>query len=376
MIEVKKVESKRQMRKFVTFPLKLYKGNKYYVPSFFDDELKLFNKKKNVYSEYSDSYFYLAYKDGKIAGRIGAIVNYACIKKTGQRNLRFTRFDVIDDFEVAKALFETVESLAKALEMTGVHGPWGYNDIDKEGMLIKGFYYIATFGTMYNYDYYPKFIEKLGYEKETEWLERRITLKEWPGKKSEQLAEYMLKRHNLRDVADGSMKMSKVLNLYGEKVFKLLDICYKDLDGVVPLTQNFVKYILAQLKLVFNQRYISVIINKDDEVVGLGAGVRSFAEAMNKCKGKVLPFGLFRILHSLKHSDTIEFLLVGIHPDYQKTGLLALVFSKIQENLVEDGIKYGETNCTLEDNADINSVWEGYPHIKHKRRRCYIKKII
>lgn len=375
MVEIRQVKTKLQMRKFVGFPLKLYKDSKFYVPSFFSDEVKLISKKKNVYSEYSDSYFFLAYKDGKIAGRIGAIVNYASIKKTGEKNLRFTRFDVIDDFEVAEALFNTVENLAKDLGLAAVHGPWGYNDLDKEGMLIKGFDYLATYGTLYNYEYYPKFIEKLGYTKECEWLERLLTIRDIDARTKE-LGMLSLKRYKLKEVAQDDVKLSKLFDKYGQKVFDLLDLCYKDLDGVVPFTENFVKSLLAQLKLVLEAKYISIIVDENDEVVGMGAAVRSFAGALNKCGGKLLPFGVFKILHALKHGELMELLIVGVHPDYQTRGLMAWILNKIQSNMYRDGIRLAETNCTLEDNAPINNIWDKYEHIKHKRRRCYIKKIV
>ena len=375
MIEVVPVSSKKQMHKFVSFPLKLYKESKFYVPSFFGEELKLYDKDKNVHTEYSDSYFFLAYKDGKITGRIGAIVNYADIKKTGKKQLRFTRFDVINDYEVAKALFDTIEDLAKSLNFTAVHGPWGYNDLDKEGMLTEGFDYIATYATIYNYDYYPHFMEKLGYKKEVEWIERLVTVPDEVDKKEKEFGDMILRRYKLREAVDEDIKISKLLDEYGPKVFELLDICYKDLHGVVPLTKGYISDLLSQLKLVLSPRYISVIVDEKDDVVGFGVSVRSFAKALNECKGKFNPLGILKILKSLKHSDVIELLIVGVHPDYQNKGILPLVFSRLQNNYVRDGIKYAETNCTLEDNIPINNVWDKFPHVKHKRRKCFIKEI-
>lgn len=372
MIIVKEVTSKKMMRDFCNFPLELFKNNKNYCPPFFSDEMKLYDpNKKWVYSEYCDYKIFLAYKDGKVAGRIIALINNAYIEKIGERCARFTRFDVIDDFEVTKALFDTAIAYFKQNGIVSVQGPMGFNDLDREGLLVEGFDYPQAYGGSYNYPYYQEHLEKLGFTKEADWIERRITLPREPLKKLETVSALVAKRYNLTELTDTKLSIRQIISRYADDIFDLIDLCYANLHGVVPLTERARKLIASQLTVILDKKYLSLVRSPDGKLIGFGVLYPAIWNAMNKCKGKLFPTGVFRLLHALKQHEYVEFALIAVHPDWQKHAVTALIMNKILKELIKDGVIYAETNATLEDNYMINNVWDNYEHIKHKRKRCY-----
>lgn len=371
MIEIKEVKTKSDKRKFVDFPTKLYKGCDQYVHPLRMDELNLFSH-KNVSYEDCDTIGFLAYKDGKLAGRIAGIEQRIYNEKVHEKRIRFTRFDCINDVEVAKALFNAVEEWAKSKGMDIVHGPLGFNDLDREGMLIEGFDELATFEEQYNYPYYPELMEKCGYGKEVDWLEYKIfpTYGERE-KRVEELAEKVLKRYNLRMVKEKSKK--KFIEKYKKGVFEVIDEAYGDLHGVVPYTDKLRDQIINQFKMFISLKYMVTIVNEKDEVVAFGFAIPSLSRAVQKCKGRLTPCGIARLLYAVNHPKILDFALIGIRKSYLNKGLPAIVLNYIMKHLDEFGVEYCETNLNLEYNIPIQNQWKNFDHVQHKRRRCYIK---
>lgn len=371
MIEIKEVKTKRDKRKFVDFPTKLYKGCKEYVHPLRMDELNLFSE-KNVSYEDCDTIYFLAYKDGKIVGRIAGIEQKIYNAKVNEKRIRFTRFDCINDEEVAKALFNAVENWARSKGMDIVHGPLGFNDLDREGMLIDGFDELATFEEQYNYSYYPELMEKCGYVKEVDWVEFKIfpTYGERE-KRVEKIADKVLKRYNLKIATDKNKR--RFIERYKKGIFEVIDEAYGDLHGVVPYTDKLRDQIINQFKMFISLKYIVTIVNEKDEVVAFGFGIPSLSKAVQKSKGRLTPFGIIRLLHAVKHPKILDFALIGIRKNYLNKGLPAIVLNYIMKKLPEFGIEHCETNLNLEYNIPIQNQWKNFDHVQHKRRRCYIK---
>jgi len=377
MINIVEVTNKKLMKKFVDYPLSLYKDNPYYCPSFFSDEYKLFFPEKCVYSDSTKSKFFLAYKGDEIVGRIAGIIVYPYIKKTGRKVLRFSRFDLIDDAEVAKALLGAVEGFAKQEGLNEIQGPMGYNDTDREGLLIEGFDKISTFAENYSYDYYPKHLESNGFKKEIDWLEYKISIPEKPSEKIEKISALVAKRFKLRDITkDENMTVSKLIKNYDNQIFNVLNKAYEPLHGTIPLEGKVVKEILGLFKIFLIKDFISVIVNEKNEVIAFGAVLSSIVKEIIRCKGKITPKSIFRLLKLKKHPKTVEFALIAILPEYQNKGINAMIMNKIQKGLIKKGIKYAETNLELETNSSVISLWQGMDKEFVKRRRCYLKSIL
>jgi GNAT superfamily N-acetyltransferase len=375
MVEIQEVLTRKQRAQFVDFPTKLYKNCEYYVHPLRVDEMKLFNRKKNEIYKDCDAVYYLALRDGKVVGRIAGILQNAYNKKTNEKRVRFSRFDSINDEEVAKALFNAVEKWAKDKGMEIIHGPLGFNDLDREGLLIQGFDYDSTFEEQYNYDYYPTLIEKCGYGKEIDWLEYRIFPPKEINERVKKLSEAVLKRFKLRIAKEKSKK--KYIEKYKKGIFDVLDEAYSSLYGVVPLTDKLRDQIISQFRLFIKLDYIITIVDENDEIAAFGFAIPSLSEAVRKSKGRYLPFGFIRMLCAVKgkKNKRADLGLIGVRDKYQNKGLPAVVMSGIIERMVKEKFEYCETNLMLEDNLRIQQTWDNFDHIQHKRRRSYVKKI-
>lgn len=268
MIEIKKVATASQRRAFASFPLKLYRKNEHYAPLFYRDEKALLKEKTNIYSDYARSTFFLAYDEsGKAVGRVGAIINYADIKKTGVKSVRFTRLDAVDDREVFAALMGAVEEFALSEGIRIVHGPLGYNDMDKEGLLIEGFEYDETYGGVYNYPYYLPHLEALGYGKEFDWIERKILVGDKVDERYSRMAEVVAKRYELRELISNDMKTGEIIGAYADQIFQLVDEAYRKLHGTVPFTEKAKQAMISGLRIIVKARYISCIADRDGKMV-------------------------------------------------------------------------------------------------------------
>ena len=374
MVRVIEVKTRKQKRQFVNFPSELYKDSPYYVHPLIADEMDMFNPKKNVSYDECEIVYYLAYQGKKVVGRVCAVIQKVYNAKTQSKRVRFGRLDFIDDFEVCKALLDKVEEWAKLMGMDTVHGPLGFNDLEREGLLIEGFDRIATFEENYNYPYYKEYIERCGYEKEIDYLSFRINLPKESNERLVRLKDAVMKRYKLH-LATAKTKR-EYLAKYKDQIFDVLDEAYGDLYGVIPYSEKLRKQIIDQFKLVINKDFIVTILDENDRVVAFGFALPELCYAVKKSKGKLFPFGLFRILHATKHGDTADFGLVGVRKAYQGKGLTAIILDYIINMAKHFGIEHIETNHSLETNAKILQTWKNFDDVtNHKRYRCFIKAL-
>lgn len=372
-IQIVEVKTRKQQKLFVDFPTKLYKDNEYYVHPFRSDELNLFNKKKNASYEDCDTAYFLAYKDNKVVGRIAGIVQRLHNAKTGEKRARFTRFDAINDNEVSQALFNAVENWAKNQGMNKVHGPLGFNDLDREGLLIEGFDQLSTFEEQYNYEYYPSLIENAGYKKEVDWLEYRLFPPKETDPRIARLSEVVMKRYKLHYAEEKSKK--KFIQKYKKQIFEMIDEAYASLYGTVPFNDKMRDQIISQFYLVIKLDYVVALLNEKEELVAFGFAIPSISESVRKSKGRLTPLGIIRILHEVKHTKRVDLGLIGVRPDYLGKGLPAVCLQRIVDRMSAENLEYFETNLNLEDNLSIQQTWKNFEHIQHKRRRCYLKEL-
>ncbi len=371
MIEIVEVKNKKDRKKFIDFPTKLYKGVKQYVHPLRMSEFELFNPKKNVSFEDCDVVYYLAYKDGEVVGRIAGILQKLYNKKSNEKRVRFTRFDCINDKEVAKALLSSVENWAKKMGMNIVHGPMGFNDLDREGLLVEGFDEVATFEEAYNFAYYKDLIENCGYQKEVDWIEFNIIMPSEVDEKTSRVADLVKQRYHLKNAEKTSKKA--FIKKYAKQIFKLLDDAYGPLYGVVPYTDKLRKQIIDQFKLFISLDYMSLIVDENDEPIAWGFAIPSLSEVINKCEGRLTLKSIFQILKAVKKPSQLDLALIAVKPGWHSKGVPALIMREMVQSFIKHKIKSCETNLNLEDNLHIIQLWKNYEHRQHKRRRAYVK---
>ena len=372
MVEVIKVESRKQQKEFLNFPLNLYKNNPYFVPPLYMDEKKIFDK-NYVYYETSEAVYFNAYIDGKMVGRISAILQHASNDKWNQKRVRFTRFDSIDNQEVANALFKAVEDYAKENKMEEIVGPLGFSDLEREGLLIEGFDQLSTFEEQYNFDYYQRLIENCGYSKDVDWLEHKLYLKEESNERLKKYTDLVMKRFNLRLVNEKTT--NQFIKKYGDNFFDIIDEAYDHLYGTVPMTNKVKKMMISNFKMIVDPKFVTVVVDKNDKVVCTAVCFPSIAKALQKSKGKLTIPALIRVLYALKHPKVIDLALIGVVEDYKMKGASSIILSYLIEIMKRENIEYCETNLTLEENKNIINQWSNFNAKYHKRRRCFIKKI-
>lgn len=373
MVQVTEVSTRKQRKQFVEFPLKLYKNCKYFVPPLYGDEMDVF-KKDYMYYDQSEAKYFLAYRDGKVVGRISAILQHAANDKWGQKRMRFTRFDAFDDQEAATALFAAVENWAKERGLEEVVGPLGFSDWEREGLLIDGFDYLSTFEEQYNYPYYQRLIENCGYTKDVDWLEHRLyRLPEAEMERFERVTTKMMERYGLR--FDNSKNTDEFIKLYADKFFEIVDKTYNEIYGTVPFTDNMKRALIANFRLIIDIKYVTVILDKDDNVVAFGLCFPGIGEALQKSGGKLTLPCLVRLLKLIKHPKVIDMGLIGVVDEYKHKGIASAVLYHFAKQLEESGVEYAETNLNLEDNLPVINLWKNFDHIQHKRRRSFVKKI-
>lgn len=372
MIEVREVKTKKEQKEFLNFPLDLYDNNPYFVPPLYGDEKKIF-KKNYMYLDQAEAIYFNAYKDNKIVGRISGIIQNAANEKNNEKRVRFTRFDSIDDQEVANALFSKVEAWAKEKGMDTVVGPLGFSDLEREGLLVEGFDQLSTFEEQYNYDYYPKLVENYGFVKEVDWLESKLYAPKVKDDRLERLSNIMLRRCNLK--YGEAKNVNDFLKKYADKFFDIIDETYVDIYGSVPFTPRMRKLMISNFKLIVNLKNVAVIVDENDKVVCFGICFPSLAQAIQKSKGHLTPAALIRLLKAIKNPKVIDLGLIGVLPEYRMKGISSALISQIMKMLTEGGIEYCETNLNLETNTAILSQWKSFDAVQHKRRRCYVKNI-
>lgn len=370
MVEIREIKSLRDLKGFVLFPFKLYRGNKYWIPPLISDEINNLRWDKNPAFEFCDVKYWLACKDGRIAGRIAGIINNRYIEKWKNKFARFGWVDFYDDEEVSQALFGAVENWAKSKGLEGVHGPLGFTDFDPEGMLVEGFDELGTMPDIYNHRYYKDHVEKRGYLKDVDWVEYEIFTPERVPERAERVASLILKKNRLR-VLDA--KRPEDLLPYAQGVFDVIDEAYRNLYGFVPLNEKQVEF---YIKLYFPHivpDYVKIVLDEKDEVAGFVLGVPSLSRALQKARGRLFPLGFIYLLRALRKNRYLDLYLGAVRPDLQGRGVDALLMTELTRTCIKKGIISAESTKELEENWLVQAHWKHYKARRHKRRRCYIK---
>ncbi|MFH1213895.1 MAG: GNAT family N-acetyltransferase [Candidatus Neomarinimicrobiota bacterium] len=371
-VKIIEVQTRKELKQFVRFPLKLYRGNPYYVPLLDFDEMNTLDARKNPAFEFCEARYWLAYKDEKLAGRIAGIYNKRYVEIYGKKSLRFGWIDFIDDEKVAGELLSAVEKWARELGADSIHGPLGFTDLDREGMLIDGFQEIGTLASIYNYPYYPQYIEKFGYEKDAEWIEFEITPPKVIPTKVRDISQVVKKRLSLHTL---EIKKTKEVLPYAHQLFEVYNSTYNVLYGFVPLTEKQIEAYIKQYIGFMDPDHIAIVLDKNDRLVGFGLTMPSLSRALQKAGGRLFPFGLLHLLWALKHNKKVELLIVGVLPEYQGQGVPALMIAELAEKFAKKGIVKAESNPELITNSKVQAQWKFFDLRQHKRRRCFIKHL-
>jgi len=369
-LTIREVKKLKGLRAFINFPFSLYKDSPHWVPALRSDDLATFRSDKNPAFEFCRAKFWLAYRDGKIVGRVAGIINERHIEKWKQRYARFGWIDFIDDPEVSCALLATVEDWARANGLEALHGPLGFTDLDREGMLVEGFNELGTLATFYNYPYYMVHMQDAGYIKDTDWVEYEIQIPEKPDEKISRLAEILIRRYNLRLP---TFKKKKEMLRYADAVFALLDDAYSHLYGVTPLTHKQVDVYIRQYFDFISPDFAPIVVDENDNLIAFGIALPSLSDALRKAKGRIFPFGFIHLLRALKKNDKGDLYLVAVKHAYQGKGINALLFQYMIEVFNRFGIRTVESNPELENNLNVQMQWKYFEHRQHKRRRVFIK---
>ncbi len=372
MYRLIEVKTRKEIRDFINFPLNLYKNNPYFVPPLYGDELKLF-RKDDYHKKYNDVAFYLVYEGKRVVGRIQAILSYRSNEIRGLKQVRFTRFDAIDNQEVVHLLIEAITKFAKEKGMNELVGPLGYSDMDREGLLIEGFDELSTFEEQYNFPYYQKLLEKEGFTKDVDWVERKIFAPKEIDEKIGRVTNIMMKRAKLHVVRGLSSR--QIISRYGEGFFDLIDKEYGDLYMTVPFSKEEREEMIGTFKMILSSRWIRIIVDENDKVVGAGLCFPSIGKALQKSGGRLTPCALIRLLKSLRKPKILDLGLIAIDKEHRDSGVAWAILLELMKMLKDGQIEYCETNLNLEDNSGIQNNWQRFETILHKRRRSFIKKI-
>ena len=371
-IQIQPVTLLGELKRFASFPYSLYAGNSFWVPPIRFAEMQTFRWDKNPAFEFCEVKYWLAFKDGKVAGRIAGILNNRYIETWGEKTVRFGYIEFVDDERVSEALLGAVEAWARERGMESVHGPLGFTDLDPEGMLVEGFEELGTMGATYNFRYYPVHMEKHGYQKDVDWVEFEVKIPEGVHERLKRLAEAAARRNDLRVLR---VKKSKELLPYTKEIFQVLNESYEGLYGVFPLTEKQIDMYIGQYFKLIRPDYISVILDRNDRVAGFGVAIPSLAKALRKSWGRMVPFGFIHMLKAQRSNDRAELLLIGVRPDLQGKGVNALLMHEFNKTFLRHNILKAETNPELETNKKVLSQWKFFDAREHKRRRCYIKLV-
>ena len=374
-IEIREIKpTRKEIKKFSMFSTNMYKDNKYYVPDLLMDNLDTFNPAKNPASEFCDSKLFMAYRDGKAVGRVAGIINRVVNEKCNEKNVRFGFIDFVDDEEVSAALMAAVEDWGRSQGMDHIVGPLGFTDMDPEGMLIEGFDQVSTMATIYNHPYYQQHIEKLGFERETDWVEFKIVVPDVIPEKMVRICEIVKKKYNVRNIKYTSAKA--LVKDYGQAIFQLINEAYSQLYGYSPLTPRQIDHDISMYLPVLRLENGSLIVDADNTLIGVGIAMPSMSKALQRSRGKLFPFGWYHLLKGLKgKNDVVDLLLVAIKPEYQSKGVNSLLFNDLIPCFRKNGYKYAESNPELDDNQRVQLQWQYFETTQHKRRRAYKKAL-
>lgn len=371
-VEIRKVTSKADLKRFIRFNYEFYKNNPYSVPDLYDDMLNTFSPQKNAAFEFCEADYFLAYREGRIVGRVAAIINRRANETWKKQSVRFGWIDFIDDIEVSTALIDTVKQWGKERGMTQIEGPLGFTDMDAEGMLVEGFDQLSTMATIYNYPYYPQHMEKLGLVKSADWVEMKIYIPDEVPEKHKRISNIIQQRYNLHIRKLKSKKEVRETGI-GHEIFRLINDAYTPLFGYSRMTEKQIDQYVNMYVLVLDLRMVTLVENEQNELVAVGISMSSLSRVLQKAKGKLLPFGWFHLLKALmwKRPKVLDLLLVAVRPDYQGKGANALLFTDLIPIYQKLGYEYAESNPELELNDKVQNQWQYFKTEQHKRRRCF-----
>ena len=373
-ITIKKVETSKELKQFIRFNYEMYKDNPYSVPDLYDDMLNTFSRDKNAAFEFCEADYFMAYKDGKPVGRVAAIMNNRANETWNKKEVRFGWIDFIDDAEVSDALLKTVEAWGKERGATEIVGPLGFTDFDAEGMLVEGFDQLSTMATIYNHPYYPEHMVKHGYEKDADWVEFKIYIPDAIPDKHKRISEIIMRKYGLKIVKCTSKDIKK----YGQAIFDLMNEAYSQLYGYSALSPRQIKQYIKMFLPILDLRMVTLVVDSEDQVIAAGISMPSLSEALQKAKGRLLPFGWYHLLKVIflkKYPKVLDLLLVAVKPEYQNKGVNALLFYDLIPVYQNIGFEYAESNPELELNGKVQAQWEYFKTEQHKRRRCFKKNI-
>ena len=376
MVEIREIQpTKRNLLKFVHFPIDdLYRDSKYFVPPLVTDEVNTLMPDKNPAFDFCEAIYFLAYRDGKIVGRVAGIINHVCNERSGKKEARFSYIDFIDDAEVVDALIEAVTKWGKSKGMEHLTGPLSFTDMDPEGMLIEGFNRVGTSGGIYNYPYYPKHMERLGFVKDADWIELLITIPEEIPEKMVRISNIVAERNNLTTIKYTNRK--QLVADYGDAIFKLINVAYDDIFGYSPLSDKQIKHYIKMYLPFLPLNDLSMVIDKTTrELIAVGISIPSMARALIKNRGRLFPMGWKPLLQAFKHNDVVDLMLIAVKPEYQNKGVNSLLFTDLIPCFNQNGYKYAESNRELELNTKVLKQWEYFEREQHKRRRAFTKEI-
>ena len=374
MVEIREVRTKGERRRFVNYVNILYKDVPQFIPALYGDDLTDWDPKQNPAFAYCEAKCFLAYKDGKIVGRIGAILSRLANEKWGLNRMRFTQVDFIDDYEVSAALFKAVEDFAREKGCDEVHGPLGFTDLDREGMLIEGFDRKSMFITYYNHPYYREHLERLGYDKDVDWVEYLIDIPydERTVTRLDKLAERVMRYSNLHVAQLQSRRDYKP---WVEKVFRLINEAYRELYGTVPLSEAQIRRYADKFIPLINPELACFVADDQDNLVAFGVSAPSMADALKKSNGRLFPLGWMRVLRALKVNDTLDLFLVAVTEEYRNKAVNAIILNHVLKGAQKMGIRVAETGPQLETNEKVQHQWNFFHTTQHKRRRCFVKRL-
>lgn len=370
-ISIKKVVTKHDLRKFIGFPYTLYKGNKYWCPPMHLDEKNTLSRTKNPAFDFCEAEYFLAYRGKVLVGRIAGIINHKANERWNEKLVRFGWIDFIDDREVSAKLIDSVIEWGKEKGMTGIHGPLGFSDMDNEGMLIKGFDEMSTLACIYNYAYYPEHMVSLGFEKAADWIQYEFEVPQEIPDKVERMSKLVMEKYKLHVIKE---KKAKNLLPYGRKMFVLLNQAFDQLYGFTSLSQKQMDMYVKTYFGFIRPEFVSFVVDEKDDLVGFGVSMPSLTKALQRCNGRLFPFGFIYILRALKKNDVIDMYLNGVRPDFHGKGINALYYNEMHKAYIRHHITKAITMPQLEDNAKALTIWKNFNGRQHLSRRCWVKK--
>jgi GNAT superfamily N-acetyltransferase len=372
MLTIKRVSTQQELKTFVKFPMRLYKGNPYYVPPLINDELQVFDRDKNQVFRNADAELFLCFRESEVVGRVAAMVNWIEVKDQGKPKARFGWLDMIDDVAVTKKLLGTVEEFARTHSLEFLEGPVGFSNMDKAGMLVKGFEELSTMITWYNHPYYARHMEELGFEKSAEWVEFKFGVPEKIPQKIDRFANVIAERFGLRPL---NFNSTADILPYVDEMFDLLNETYSSLVTFVPIQKYQIEHYKKKYIPYINPKFLKCVVDESGRLVAFAITMPSFSRALQRAKGKLFPFGFWHLLRARKNNSRAAFYLIGVHPEYRGKGVTALIFRNVAEPFLEYDIELVETNPELEDNVAVQALWKNYDPVLHKRRRTYRKNL-